>query len=199
MVSASSQVVSMRKRRKLTAKEHETIVRRANEGVPPVQLAEQFGVVPRTIYGVIQRHREAQEQVGAGTVQVSVRISRADARALDAVVGRSGITSRAAALRAFLRAPGGYLAPDEDLNAAVRELRGALSPIANNINQLVRAKNTDRRKGFPVNLTPAQERLLHQLLETLDRIEAGQRELIGHRAKIMASRFAEAIQREIAS
>ena len=174
---------------KLSPSDVKKIAASARSGVPVTVLAKSYGVTRPTIYRALNAFHEKEAVADAGTAPVSFTVDRNSLAAFDAFTGRLGLSSRADALRRLCRVPAGFLDPNPDLAAALRELASELSAIGRNVNQLVATKNYEVRRGQQLKLSKPQQQLLVDLLEQLEGVSVTVRELEGKRASKTVRRF----------
>ncbi|MEO1603671.1 MAG: helix-turn-helix domain-containing protein, partial [Pseudomonadota bacterium] len=89
----------MSRTKRLKETEKMQIVREAAEGVSTSELAERFEVTSRAVRYVLKADAERQADAAIPVAAVSVKVTAAELEALDEVLAKAGIESRAEGLR----------------------------------------------------------------------------------------------------
>jgi transposase-like protein len=132
---------------RLSQEQRFAIVRKRGQGALVADLAQEFGVTPRTIYYTLQTDRSRQIDGRVRTEVVNVRLTAQELSRFDAVLARREITSRAEALRRLIHAASDLFVPDDDLAFEMRGLSAALNRAGNNVNQIAQRLNEAKRRG----------------------------------------------------
>ena len=114
----------MSRSKRLTDADRMEIVRKAAEGVSTSVLAERFGVSVRAIQYTLKADAERQTDAAIPVSAVSVKVTAAELEALDEVLAKAGIESRAEGLRRLIQAAGGVFVPDAQMAAEMANRRG---------------------------------------------------------------------------
>ena len=139
----------MAKARRLTEVERLHIAKERSEGVSARELASRYGVSTVSVYNAVHHASGRRISNGSRTRVLNLRVSEAELRAFDASLSRRGITHRTDALRRFVMAADGFLAPDEHMTDELRSLCAALNRVGNNINQIARTLNSGEDADIP--------------------------------------------------
>ena len=123
------------------------IVREAAEGVSTSVLAERFGVSVRAIQYTLKADAERQTDAAIPVSAVSVKVTAAELKALDAVLAKAGIESRAEGLRRLIQAAGGVFVPDAQLAAEMARTRASLHEVGNGVAQIAKQMTLANRQG----------------------------------------------------
>ena len=123
------------------------IVREAAEGVSTSVLAERFGVSPRAIQYTLKADAERQTDAAIPVSAVSVKLTAAELEALDAVLAKAGIESRAEGLRRLIQAAGGVFVPDAQMAAEMARYRASLHEVGNGVAQIAKQMTRANRMG----------------------------------------------------
>ncbi len=123
------------------------IVREAAEGVSTSELAERFGVSPRAIQYTLKADAERQTDAAIPVSAVSVKVTAAELEALDEVLAKAGIESRAEGLRRLIQAAGGVFVPDAQLAAEMARYRASLHEVGNGVAQIAKQMTQANRQG----------------------------------------------------
>ncbi|KIN66082.1 Transposase IS3/IS911 family protein [Sulfitobacter noctilucicola] len=123
------------------------IVREAAEGVSTSVLAERFGVSPRAIQYTLKADAERQTDAAIPVSAVSVKVTAAELAALDAVLAKAGIESRAEGLRRLIQAAGGVFVPDAQMAAEMARYRASLHEVGNGVGQIAKQMTRANRMG----------------------------------------------------
>jgi hypothetical protein len=123
------------------------IVREAAEGVSTSVLAERFGVSPRAIQYTLKADAERQTDAAIPVSAVSVKVTAAELAALDAVLAKAGIESRAEGLRRLIQAAGGVFVPDAQMAAEMARYRASLQEVGNGVAQIAKQMTKANRMG----------------------------------------------------
>jgi transposase-like protein len=137
----------MSRTKRLTEIEKMQIVREAAEGVPTSELAMQFGVTARAVRYVLKADAERQMDAAIPVSAVSVKVSAAELEALDAVLAKAGIESRAEGLRRLIQAAGGVFVPDAQMAAEMAHYRASLHEVGNGVAQIAKQMTRANRMG----------------------------------------------------
>ena len=123
------------------------IVRKAAEGVSTSVLAERFGVSARAIQYTLKADAERQTDAAIPVSAVSVKVTAAELEALDAVLAKAGIESRAEGLRRLIQAAGGVFVPDAQMAAEMARYRASLHEVGNGVAQIAKQMTQANRQG----------------------------------------------------
>ena len=123
------------------------IVREAAEGVSTSVLAERFGVSPRAIQYTLKASAERQADAAIPVSAVSVKVTAAELEALDAVLAKAGIESRAEGLRRLIQAAGGVFVPDAQMAVEMARYRASLHEVGNGVAQIAKQMTQANRQG----------------------------------------------------
>ena len=123
------------------------IVREAAEGVSTSVLAERFGVSVRAIQYTLKADAERQTDAAIPVSAVSVKVTAAELAALDAVLEKAGIESRAEGLRRLIQAAGGVFVPDAQMAAEMARYRASLHEVGNGVAQIAKQMTLANRQG----------------------------------------------------
>ena len=123
------------------------IVREAAEGVSTSVLAERFGVSVRAIQYTLKADAERQTDAAIPVSAVSVKVTAAELEALDAVLAKAGIESRAEGLRRLIQAAGGVFVPDAQMAAEMARYRSSLHEVGNGVAQIAKQMTQANRQG----------------------------------------------------
>jgi hypothetical protein len=123
------------------------IVREAAEGVTTSVLAERFGVSVRAIQYTLKADAERQVDAAIPVSAVSVKVTAAELEALDAVLAKAGIESRAEGLRRLIQAAGGVFVPDAQMAAEMARYRASLHEVGNGVAQIAKQMTRANRMG----------------------------------------------------
>ncbi|MDE4276422.1 hypothetical protein PXK58_18745 [Phaeobacter gallaeciensis] len=115
----------MSRSKRLTDADRMEIVRAAAEGVSTSVLAERFGVSPWAIQYTLKADAERQTDAAIPVSAASVKVTAAELAALDEVLAKAGIESRAEGLRRLIQAAGGVFVPDAQIAKQMMRARGA--------------------------------------------------------------------------
>ena len=137
----------MSRSKRLTDAERMEIVREAAEGVSTSVLAERFGVSPRAIQYTLKASAERQADAAIPVSAVSVKVTAAELEALDAVLAKAGIESRAEGLRRLIQAAGGVFVPDAQMAAEMARYRASLHEVGNGVAQIAKQMTKANRMG----------------------------------------------------
>jgi transposase-like protein len=137
----------MSRAKRLTETEKMQIVREAAEGVSTTDLATQFGVTARAVRYVLKTDAERQTDAAIPVSAVSVKVTTAELAALDAVLARAGIESRAEGLRRLIQAAGGVFVPDAQVTAEMARYRATLHEVGNGVAQIAKQMTLANRQG----------------------------------------------------
>ena len=124
------------------------IVRKAAEGVSTSVLAERFGVSVRAIQYTLKADAERQTDAAIPVSAVSVKVTAAELEALDAVLAKAGIESRAEGLRRLIQAAGGVFVPDAQTAAEMARYRASLHEVGNGVAQIAKQMTQANRRGL---------------------------------------------------
>ncbi len=123
------------------------IVREAAEGVSTSVLAERFGVSPRAIQYTLKADAERQMDAAIPVAAVSVKVTAAELKALDEVLAKAGIESRAEGLRRLIQAAGGVFVPDAQMAAEMARYRASLHEVGNGVAQIAKQMTRANQMG----------------------------------------------------
>lgn len=137
----------MSRSKRLIDAERMEIVREAAEGVSTSVLAERFGVSVRAIQYTLKADAERQTDAAIPVSAVSVKVTAAELAALDAVLAKAGIESRAEGLRRLIQAAGGVFVPDAQMAAEMARYRASLHEVGNGVAQIAKQMAQANRQG----------------------------------------------------
>ena len=137
----------MSRSKRLIDAERMEIVREAAEGVSTSVLAERFGVSVRAIQYTLKADAERQTDAAIPVSAVSVKVTAAELEALDAVLAKAGIESRAEGLRRLIQAAGGVFVPDAQMAAEMARYRASLHEVGNGVAQIAKQMAQANRQG----------------------------------------------------
>lgn len=137
----------MSRSKRLSDAERMEIVRKAAEGVSTSVLAERFGVSARAIQYTLKADAERQTDAAIPVSAVSVKVTAAELEALDAVLAKAGIESRAEGLRRLIQAAGGVFVPDAQMAAEMARYRASLHEVGNGVAQIAKQMTQANRQG----------------------------------------------------
>jgi len=123
------------------------IVREAAEGVLTSELAERFEVTSRAVRYVLKADAERQTDAAIPVSAVSVKVTAAELEALDTVLAKAGIESRAEGLRRLIQAAGGVFVPDAQMAAEMARYRASLHEVGNGVAQIAKQMTRANRMG----------------------------------------------------
>ncbi|SMX50976.1 helix-turn-helix domain-containing protein [Actibacterium lipolyticum] len=167
----------MSRSKRLTDADRMEIVREAAEGVSTSVLAERFGVSVRAIQYTLKADAERQTDAAIPVSAVSVKVTATELVALDEVLAKAGIESRAEGLRRLIQAAGGVFVPDAQMAAEMARYRASLHEVGNGVAQIAKQMTQANRTGHaagPVftELRLAQMRgLARFILDSADEID----------------------------
>jgi transposase-like protein len=141
----------MSRTKRLTEIEKMQIVREAAEGVSTSELAERFEVTSRAVRYVLKADAERQTDAAIPVSAVSVKVTAAELEALDAVLAKAGIESRAEGLRRLIQAAGGVFVPDAQMAAEMARYRSSLHEVGNGVAQIAKQMTRANRMGQGAN------------------------------------------------
>ena len=137
----------MSRSKRLTDANRMEIVREAAEGVSTSALAERFGVSVRAIQYTLKADAERQTDAAIPVSAVSVKVTAAELEALDAVLAKAAIESRAEGLRRLIQAAGGVFVPDAQMAAEMVRYRASLHEVGNGVAQIAKQMTKANRMG----------------------------------------------------
>src|SRR6056297_3174477 len=137
----------MSRSKRLTDADRMEIVREAAEGVSTSVLAERFGVSVRAIQYTLKADAERQTDAAIPVSAVSVKVTAAELAALDEVLAKAGIESRAEGLRRLIQAAGGVFVPDAQMAAEMARYRASLHEVGNGVAQIAKQMTRANRQG----------------------------------------------------
>jgi len=137
----------MSRTKRLTEIEKMQIVREAAEGVSTSELAARFGVTSRAVRYVLKADAERQTDAAIPVSAVSVKVTASELEALDAVLAKAGIESRAEGLRRLIQAAGGVFVPDAQMAAEMARYRASLHEVGNGVVQIAKQMTLANRQG----------------------------------------------------
>ena len=123
------------------------IVREAAEGASTSELAERFGVTSRAVRYILKADAERQTDAAIPVSAVSVKVTAAELEALDEVLAKAGIESRAEGLRRLIQTAGGVFVPDAQLAAEMARYRASLHEVGNGVAQIAKQMTRANRTG----------------------------------------------------
>ena len=135
------------------------IVREAAEGVSTSELAERFEVTSRAVRYVLKADAERQTDAAIPVSAISVKVTAAELAALDAVLAKAGIESRAEGLRRLIQAAGGVFVPDAQMAAEMARYRASLHEVGNGVAQIAKQMLAANRAGEGADLPFSELRL----------------------------------------
>ena len=127
------------------------IVREAAEGVSTSELAERFEITSRAVRYVLKADAERQADAAIPVSAVSVKVTAAELMALDEVLAKAGIESRAEGLRRLIQAAGGVFVPDAQMAAEMARYRGSLHEVGNGVAQIAKQMTRANQMGQGAN------------------------------------------------
>ena len=136
----------MSRTKRLTEIEKMQIVREAAEGVSTSELAARFGVTSRAVRYVLKADAERQTDAAIPVSAVSVKVTAAELGALDEVLAKAGIESRAEGLRRLIQAAGGVFVPDAQMAAEMARYRASLHEVGNGVAQIAKQMTQANRR-----------------------------------------------------
>ena len=128
----------MSRTKRLTEAERAEIVREAGEGVGTSELAERFGVTPRTIQYTVKSDAERQKDSAVAISAVTVKLTPEELGALDEVLAAAGIGTRTGGIRRLIQAAGGTFVPDVQLAGEMARYRASLNEVGNGVVQIAK-------------------------------------------------------------
>ena len=137
----------MSRTKRLSDADRMEIVREAAEGVSTSVLAERFGVSARAIQYTLEADAERQTDAAIPVSAVSVKVTAAELAALDEVLAKAGIESRAEGLRRLIQAAGGVFVPDAQIAAEMARYRASLHEVGNGVAQIAKQMTQANRQG----------------------------------------------------
>jgi transposase-like protein len=137
----------MSRTKRLTGIEKMQIVREAAEGVSTSELAERFEVTSRAVRYVLKADAERQTDAAIPVSAVSVKVTAAELAALDEVLAKAGIESRAEGLRRLIQGAGGVFVPDAQMAAEMARYRASLHEVGNGVAQIAKQMTKANRQG----------------------------------------------------
>ena len=137
----------MSRTKRLTEIEKMQIVREAAEGVSTSELAERFEVTSRGVRYVLKADAERQADAAIPVSAVSVKVTAVELEALDEVLAKAGIESRAEGLRRLIQAAGGVFVPDAQMAAEMARYRASLHEVGNGVAQIAKQMTRANRQG----------------------------------------------------
>lgn len=141
----------MSQTKRLTEIEKMQIVREAAEGVSTSELATRFGVTARAVRYVLKADAERQVDAAIPVAAVSVKVTAVELEALDEVLAKAGIESRAEGLRRLIQAAGGVFVPDAQMAAEMARYRASLHEVGNGVAQIAKQMTRANRMGQGAN------------------------------------------------
>ena len=166
----------MSRSKRLSDADRMEIVRETAEGVSTSALAERFDVSVRAIQYTLKADAERQTGAAIPVSAVSVKVTAAELAALDEVLAKAGIESRAEGLRRLIQAAGGVFVPDVKMAAEMARYRTSLNELGNGVAQLTKrmaeANQTGQGAAAFTDLQLAQMRgLARFVLDSADEID----------------------------
>ena len=137
----------MSRTKRLTEMEKMQIVREAAEGVSTSELAARFEVTSRAVRYVLKADAERQTDAAIPVSAVSVKVTAAELAALDEVLAKAGIESRAEGLRRLIQAAGGVFVPDAQMAAEMARYRASLHEVGNGVAQIAKQMTRANQMG----------------------------------------------------
>lgn len=156
--------MSKRRRTRLTNVEKEALKRDLDAQEPVTELARKYGVSRRTIYNFKNRWGGRLPQ--SRSKVLTVRVSEEDMEHLDAFAQGLGLSRADTARRVLLYAAGIYHCAPAEVGE-IEDLTKEVSAIGRNINQMVRAVNTEMRRS---GRTTEPNRMLDKVSRQMQRI-----------------------------
>ena len=141
----------MSRTKRLTEIEKMQIVREAAEGVSTSELAERFEVTSRAVRYVLKADAERQTDAAIPVSAVSVKVTAEELAALDEVLAKAGIESRAEGLRRLIQAAGGVFVPDAQMAAEMARYRASLHEVGNGVAQIAKQMTRANQMGQGAN------------------------------------------------
>jgi len=167
----------MSRTKRLTEIEKMQIVREAAEGVSTSELAERFEVTSRGVRYVLKADAERQADAAIPVSAVSVKVTAVELEALDEVLAKAGIESRAEGLRRLIQAAGGVFVPDAQMAAEMARYRASLHEVGNGVAQIAKQMTQANRQGQGAGLEFSELRLAQMrglarfILDSADEID----------------------------
>ena len=167
----------MLRSKRLTDADRMEIVREAAEGVSTSALAERFGVSVRAIQYTLKADAERQTDAAIPVSAVSVKVTAAELEALDAVLAKAAIESRAEGLRRLIQAAGGVFVPDAQMAAEMARYRASLHEVGNGVAQIAKQMTQANRQGQGAGVAFSELRLAQMrglarfILDSADEID----------------------------
>ena len=166
----------MSRSKRLSDADRMEIVRETAEGVSTSALAERFDVSVMAIQNTLKADAERQTGAAIPVSAVSVKVTAAELAALDEVLAKAGIESRAEGLRRLIQAAGGVFVPDVKMAAEMARYRTSLNELGNGVAQLTKrmaeANQTGQGAAAFTDLQLAQMRgLARFVLDSADEID----------------------------
>ena len=137
----------MSRSKRLIDAERMEIVREAAKGVSTSALAERFGVSVRAIQYTLKADAERQTDAAIPVSAISVKVTAVELEALDEVLAKAGIESRAEGLRRLIQAAGGVFVPDAQMAAEMARYRASLHEVGNGVAQIAKQMAQANRQG----------------------------------------------------
>lgn len=172
-----------KKTKRLTPAERERIAQAKAKGAGTAELSRRYGVTEQTIRNATRRVQIERQTTKVETAMVAARVPVLDIQIFDAAIGRLGVEKKSDAIRAFVRHPSGFLAPDEDLADAIRELRRELTQIGTNVNQIARRLNDPRLQPHERALSSGEAGIFRELNGRLNEASQALLILLGRQAR----------------
>lgn len=127
--------------KRFNSKDRAKAVQLLHEGVPPKEIAQQFGVSVSTVYNVRNERGLGRSKKDRATRLVQFRLSEDEYQALQVFIADTGAASPSAAMRGLVRAATGYLELRRDEFLNLEAVLSELKAQGRNLNQLSRAMN----------------------------------------------------------
>lgn len=96
---------------------------------------------------VLKADAERQMDAAIPVSAVSVKVTAAELEALDEVLAKAGIESRAEGLRRLIQAAGGVFVPDAQMAAEMARYRTSLNEVGNGVAQIAKQMTRANRMG----------------------------------------------------
>lgn len=179
--------------RRLSLSESKEIAARAASGESVTELAAAFGVSRPTIYRAIEKNG-AKVGASAADPRVSIRLTRQEVSALDALAGRLGL-SRSALGRAVLRLAADFIEPDDETLSAIRDLSRQIKTVGGNLNQIAAHLNREARMQGKASVSARQWQEVEAAQKDLRRFAGQIDDLFIYAAKRRRTRNADILRR----
>jgi DNA-binding PucR family transcriptional regulator len=134
-------------------------------------------VSPRASQYTLIADAERQKDAAIPVSAVSVKVTAAELVALDEVLAKAGIESRAEGLRRLIQAAGGVFVPDAQMAVEMARYRASLHEVGNGVAQIAKQMTRANRQGQGVGLEFTELRLAQMrglarfILDSADEID----------------------------